>query len=960
MCKVQKLLSLPRRCVDFFNSTLIDDEDQKNWFASYDPEEGKLGSGGGSSYLLEQAWRSSDMAETDFQFWLTAKPKIMIHGCGQSRRLPAYAPIGKVFMPLPALRWKKGQKIDQNLLDLQLPFLEEIINAASSKKCCLIASGDVLNYFEVGQIKDLPNVDVLCFGMWSDAMRSSHHGVFFAPKESPDRLEFMLQKPTSAKIQELSENYFYMIDTGIWLLSEKAISVLMKKSSWDQCKGEFKNKIPDYYDLYGDFGMALGKTPTSIDKEISTLSVSVYPLENGHFLHFGKNKDLFSSTHSLQNLVLDQRKCLKPPEKFPYIFTQNSIVEVEFYDNNNNIWIENSHISSKWRLNSEHIITGIPENNWTLTIPSGICLDIIPIDDGRFCIRPYGIEDAFRGKLSSSGTIYLNIPFKSWLQGHKLGVKDIDFKKDDLQFAEIFPILDFSEISSDFIQWFFDENKNEESPRNLWLKAEKLSAEQISKRADIFSIENQRKRFLFSILPKMSNNYRKSIFYRLDLKYLAKKYNEGEVELPENIAKDSEAMTKIHHCAFISEVKKQNNLKYEKEMEQAYSLLRSEIIKSVETSNIPSPKPDILKDQIIWARSPVRLDLAGGWSDTPPYCISFGGKVINLAVDLNGQPPIQAFIRISNRSEIILRSIDLGEECVISTYRDIEDFRNIGDAFSIPKAALELCGFSSKSGFKSLKRQLDIFGGGLDLTFLAAVPKGSGLGTSSILASCILNALSEACSLNWDKFTIIERTSALEQKLTTGGGWQDQAGGVFRGLKFLETEPGFAQNPKIRSLPDHLFTDAEYKQCFLLYYTGLTRVAKNILDKIVEGMFLNSSKHLRILGKIRSHAEVVYDLLQYGRLDEIGNAIKQSWLYNCELDQGTNPPRINKIINFIEEYCHGYKLTGAGGGGYMLIFAKSPDSALRIKKVLNENPASPSARFVDFSISDTGLQITRS
>jgi galactokinase/mevalonate kinase-like predicted kinase len=356
----------------------------------------------------------------------------------------------------------------------------------------------------------------------------------------------------------------------------------------------------------------------------------------------------------------------------------------------------------------------------------------------------------------------------------------------------------------------------------------------------------------------------------------------------------------------------------------------------------------------------VRIDLAGGWSDTPPYCISFGGKVINLAVNLNGQPPIQAFARLNNDSKIVLRSIDLGQECVISDYSEIEDYRNIGNAFSIPKAALVLCGFSSRSGYKSLKEQLYDFGGGLDLTFLAAVPKGSGLGTSSILAACILNVLSEAGGFKWDKFTLSEKTLVLEQMLTTGGGWQDQIGGIFRGLKFIETFPGFEQTPRIKTLPDYLFKDPEYKQTVLLYYTGITRVAKNILDEIVKGMFLNAAERLSVLEKIRSHAEQLYEICLYGERRKIAEAVKQTWIYNTILDSGTNPPQIQKIISLIDKYSDGYKLTGAGGGGYMLIFAKSPECALKIRKILSDNAPMPGARFVDFSLSDTGIQITRS
>ena len=93
----------------------------------------------------------------------------------------------------------------------------------------------------------------------------------------------------------------------------------------------------------------------------------------------------------------------------------------------------------------------------------------------------------------------------------------------------------------------------------------------------------------------------------------------------------------------------------------------------------------------------------------------------------------------------------------------------------------------------------------------------------------------------WDKNEICRRTLALEQLLTTGGGWQDQYGGVLQGIKLLQTEAGFTQQPLVRWLPEHLFTHPEYRDCHLLYYTGITRTAKGILAEIVRSMFLNSS-----------------------------------------------------------------------------------------------------------------------
>ena len=219
---------------------------------------------------------------------------------------------------------------------------------------------------------------------------------------------------------------------------------------------------------------------------------------------------------------------------------------------------------------------------------------------------------------------------------------------------------------------------------------------------------------------------------------------------------------------------------------------------------------------------------ASGWTDTPPYCLIHGGKVVNVAINMNGQPPVQTFIKLADKPQIVLRSIDLGVEERITTYDQLRGYARVGGGFSIAKAALALAGFLPEFARPphagSLRRQLEAFGGGIEISLLAAVPKGSGLGTSSILAATLLGTLADLCGLGWDRVEICRRTLTLEQMLTTGGGWQDQVGGITRGLKLIETEFGLCQNPVIRWLPDHLFTDGVPRSCMLLYYTGITRV----------------------------------------------------------------------------------------------------------------------------------------
>ena len=174
----------------------------------------------------------------------------------------------------------------------------------------------------------------------------------------------------------------------------------------------------------------------------------------------------------------------------------------------------------------------------------------------------------------------------------------------------------------------------------------------------------------------------------------------------------------------------------------------------------------------------------------------------------------------------------------------------------------------------------------------------------------------------------------LEQLLTTGGGWQDQYGGILQGVKLLQTQPGACQQPLVRWLPDHVFTAPEYRECHLLYYTGITRTAKSILAEIVKGMFLNETGRLELLGRMKAHALDMYDAIQRNSFEETGRLVRRSWMQNCRLDEGTNPTAVRAIIGKIDDLCLGYKLPGAGGGGFLYMMAKDEEAAARIRKIL--------------------------
>lgn len=946
---MKKLLSLPPNLVEFFYD--IEKADRDEWFCTSDPIGSKLGSGGGTAWLLE-ACKQHIAPDKDFLEWLREEKRILLHAGGQSRRLPGYAPSGKILTPIPVFRWARGQRLEQNLLSLQLPLYEQIMEKAPTSLRTLIASGDV--YIRAGQpLQDIPDVDVVCYGLWVDPNLAKNHGVFVSSRSNPDKLDFMLQKPSVEELGKLMQTHLFLMDIGIWLLSDRAVDLLIKRSK--------KGGELSYYDMYSEFGLTLGEHPRIADEELNGLSVAILPLPGGEFYHYGTSRELISSTLAVQNLVNDQREIMHRKVKpHPAMFVQNADVAYRLTADNSEIWIENSCVGKEWNIRQQTIITGVPTNDWKLNVPSGVCIDVVPLGEAEYVARPYGFNDTFKGALTEERTIYQGISVREWLSCRKVAVEEIDGAH-DLQAARLFPVCSTIEELGLVMRWMISEPELQEG-KEIWKRSRRLSADEISAYANLRRLAAQRDSFRVMNWPVLARNYERSVFYQLNLDDAAHEFAIHHLELPDALPLSAPLMTRISDNMFRARVQQFSGKTYTEYERRAFGLMR-EGLTAAALAKKQQPHLSVYSDQIVWGRSPVRIDLAGGWTDTPPYCLNEGGNVVNIAIELNEQPPLQVYVKPCKEYKIILRSIDLGAIETVTTYEELSDFMQVGSPFSIPKAALVLAGFQpefSADVYVTLEEQLKAFGSGIEITLLSAIPAGSGLGTSSILASTVLGAVSDFCGLKWDKNEICNRTLILEQLLTTGGGWQDQYGGVLRGVKLLQTHAGMEQSPLVRWLPDYLFTGSEYQKCHLLYYTGITRTAKGILAEIVRSMFLNSTEHLALLGSMKSHAFDLYEAIQRGNFDEMGRLVGKSWKQNQALDSGTNPASVEAIIRQIDDYCLGYKLPGAGGGGYLYMVAKDPEAAVKIRAILTQNPPNSCARFVDMTLSDKGLQVSRS
>lgn len=913
-------------------------------YCDSDPADRRLGSGGGTAWIAERfrAAHPEAAGESD----------IIVHAGGESRRCPAYAVQGKSMTPLPVLRWAVGETIDRTLLEAQLPLFRDILKATPGGRRTLIASGDAL-ITNGGELPAVPDADVVCFGLWAEPRLAKNHGVFFISRsESPESgtLDFMLQKPSVEKMRSLSATHYSLIDVGIWVLSDRALNRLISKS-----------KNPDgtyrFYDLYSEFGCALGAHASASDPDLADLSVAVVTLAKGRFHHFGTSRQLISSTCELQNLVADQRRIMhfgaKPNAT---LFVQNCVMQRRLAEENSNIWIENSFIGPRWELTECNVVTGVPENDWELRMPEGTCLDVASTADGTYIVRPYGFDDPMRGPVSDASTLFMGKPLHLWAEERGVEIGDCPT---DIQQYPLFPEMKSVEDVGIVARWMISEPELEEG-RRRWSEARRVSASEIMVLADIGRLQAQRDRFLKTDLGLLADN-RRSIFYQLDLDDTARKFNRFGLEAPAPLSEDQSPARRMRNLMFRSRVLDLAGESGKADTDAAFTLMRDTILSTLDTS-LSMPRLNVHRDQIVWGRSPVRIDFGGGWTDTPPYSLLNGGCVVNIAVELNGQQPLQVFIKPSEEHHIILRSIDLGASEVISDYGALRDYHRISSPFSLPKAALALAGFLpefSAQPCDTLQEQLQRFGSGLELTLLSALPAGSGMGTSSILAATILGALSDFCGLPWTQHEICRRTLALEQLLTTGGGWQDQYGGVFPGIKLLQSEASFMQTPAVSWLPDNIFTDQQYQPCHLLYYTGLTRTAKGILAEIVKRMFLNSGQSLALLSEMKSHALNVADAIQHCDFERFGRLIGKTWGQNKLLDNGTCPPAVQAIIDRIDDLTYGYKLPGAGGGGYLYMVAKDPEAAARIRTRLTAD-APKTARFVEMRPSAAGLRTSRS
>ena len=347
-------------------------------------------------------------------------------------------------------------------------------------------------------------------------------------------------------------------------------------------------------------------------------------------------------------------------------------------------------------------------------------------------------------------------------------------------------------------------------------------------------------------------------------------------------------------------------------------------------------------DDCITVELPLRIDFAGGWSDTPPICYKMGGAVFNAAVTLNGVKPVKVRVSRLAAKEVHVESVDLGQSGVLKSLAEIRAPKDPHDWCALVKSALTVTKF-------------DFSRGGLDIKISADVPKGSGMGTSSILGAALVTALERVAGRKPEWKRVASLTLALEKEMATGGGWQDQIGGLVPGAHLVVTKPGKSQNPRMSRVSEK--SEAAFskflKDRALLYFTGRKRMARNILRGVI-GFFEENPDDIArsIVRRLKSDAERAFKAVESCDWDSFCSAVNDYWLSKKALDPGSTNPLVELIIARMAPWISAVSLCGAGGGGFMFVIARSKDAKAKIRTVLEDHPPIKTGRFFDFEIAN--------
>ena len=309
-------------------------------------------------------------------------------------------------------------------------------------------------------------------------------------------------------------------------------------------------------------------------------------------------------------------------------------------------------------------------------------------------------------------------------------------------------------------------------------------------------------------------------------------------------------------------------------------------------------------------RSPVRISFGGGGTDLPSYYERFGGAVLNAAINK------YFYTILGSRSDRSIQIISSDLQ-VCESWRGLSAMDIQGSGLEIPVAVL-----------KELDREIYV-----DLFLASEIPPGTGLGSSASVCVNVLKTLTNYLQVPLSKYDLAERAFDIARNvLRHHVGKQDEYAAAFGGLNFIEFPADGTSN--VQPLDPHPATMTELQNNLLLFFTGAAHHSWDILAEQEKATAEHSQKPLEALHEIKDLAFRMRDQLQTGKLEAFGAMLHESWQAKKRVSSKISNSRIDAIYDLaIKSGAVGGKITGAGGGGFLLLYCESPNHE-RVRQAL--------------------------
>ena len=314
------------------------------------------------------------------------------------------------------------------------------------------------------------------------------------------------------------------------------------------------------------------------------------------------------------------------------------------------------------------------------------------------------------------------------------------------------------------------------------------------------------------------------------------------------------------------------------------------------------------------SKAPLRLGIAGGGTDVSSYSEKYGGIVLNATISLYAHAFINDEI---HEDKIIFEALDLG----IKEEFKIDNFETAKSKLPLHKAVLSrVINTYNKGKYFPIK-----------ISTFSDVPPGSGLGSSSTIVVAMVEALRQFLALPMGEYDIAKLAYDIERKdCNLIGGKQDQYAATFGGFNLIE----FSKDDKVivNPLKIRRYIINELQSSLILYFSGASRDSAKIIDDQINSLKDNSK--LEAMHLVKDLTTKIKEELFKGNIDGLANVFKSAWKAKKATSPSIMNSRIQEIENILNETgVKALKVSGAGGGGFLMIFV-DPEKKFEVEKKL--------------------------